>query len=113
MAKRGRPKKLVYDNGMPVEPKVLPPFPEEALKPAFSLRLEVNNTMYQCYGNTILEALNAIPLDYVQVKTKGTIIVTEGERKASKFYNLFQLRKVFANKSWKIIQANYLNKLLK
>mgnify|MGYP001563988401 CR=1 FL=1 len=83
----------------------------------FKLTLECNNqTKYETEGETILEALNALPLNYVQVKTKGTITITDGERKASRFYPLLGrqgLRALTANKMVKILQAGYLNKILK
>ena len=103
MAKRGRkPKQLKT---------TLPEAPQG--QPAVKLTLDCNNTQYQSSGETILTALTNLPLSYVEVKTKGTLTITDEKRTASKFYNLPQLRKLVANKMWKIIQANYLRTLLK
>ena len=65
------------------------------------LSLETPGGNYHTEGETVFEALNAIPLDYTQVKHKGTIKVTRGEKSFERLFPLLPLRRLFANKLYK------------
>src|SRR3990167_8483600 len=67
---------------------------------------------YEGEGETIYDALSAIPLDFTQVKYKGTITVSQGERSYEKFYFMKPLRKIFLSKSLRSLAARRLGRFL-
>ena len=105
MAQKGRPKKVkeVPQVEVPQSPKT----------GGFTLVLEANNIKYQSEGDSILECLNNLKLDWIQVKTKGTITVTDGTLTSTKFLPLHLLRRVVSGKMMKVIWAKNLSVLLK
>lgn len=72
----------------------------------------VDNT-YIGDGETIEEALNAIALDYTQIKYKGTIKVSQDGKSFERFFQLLPLRRLFASKIYKEHWANQVAKFLK
>ena len=89
---RGRPKKPKSEN--------------------FKLTLEMGGQTFKTEGKTIDDALLKIPLDWTQIKYKGTIKVSNGKIEAEKLYYLVPLKRMFVNKTSRFIQAKYLGKLL-
>lgn len=79
----------------------------------FTMVLEVNGNAYKTSGETILECLNKIPLDYVQVKTKGSVQVTDGMQTAVKDMPLLMLRKMVASKMSRLIWSKNFTVLLR
>ena len=68
---------------------------------------------YKSEGKTIHEALDALELNYTQIKTKGTLTLQCGDRKASKFFYCRPLRRVVVNKLRKAQVGRDLEYLLK
>lgn len=68
---------------------------------------------YEGKGETIFDAIGALPVDYTKIKTKGTVTVTKGFKKAERFLYLRPLRLVFANKTRRAGLAKQLQSLLK
>jgi hypothetical protein len=67
-------------------------------KTKYTATLEANGTKYEAKGDTPFDALKAIPLDYVEVKTKGTLGLEYGKKTSERFFPLNPLRRLFANK---------------
>ena len=64
-------------------------------------------------GATIEEAFLNIPLEFLQVKSKGTIKLRQGEQTLDKFFPITILRRMFTTKTAKAHWANMLSKFLK
>lgn len=62
------------------------------------LKLEMSGLEYKTTGETILEALLALPLTWNEVKAKGLITVKDGKRSCQRLFVIKQLKKMFANK---------------
>lgn len=77
------------------------------------LILETPAGNYQGEGETVFEALKAIPLEYTQVKSKGTIKVTKGEKSFKRLFPLLPLRRLFANKLYKEHWSYQVEKFIK
>ena len=58
---------------------------------------EENEITYKGKGETIFDALGNIPRHYTDVKTKGVIEVSDGSKKAEKFFVMKQLRMLLVN----------------
>ena len=70
----------------------------------FTATLKINDTnskeankSYTGRGETIFDALSSIPLEWFNVKTKGVIEVSDGERNAEKLFYGKQLRNLIRN----------------
>lgn len=80
----------------------------------YELSIEVNDgDVYKSKGKTLDEALEKLSLDYMLVKTKGTITLTHGSKRAQRFLYLPQMRAIVANKYRKQMVARNLASLLK
>ena len=64
-------------------------------------------------GKTITEALQSFNIDWVNIKGKGVMNITAGDKKLEKLYNMATLRRMFNNKIALIAQAKNLELLLK
>lgn len=92
---RGRPKKL------------------KAIEPEeYALTLETSGKVFNTAGATILDTLNAIPLEWHQVKGKGIMTITQGQRKHQHLFYTQQLRKLFVNKITRLMWAKRLELFL-
>lgn len=74
--------------------------------------LDMAGQKYKGEGVTIYDALSAIPLDFTQIKYKGIITVSQGERSYEKFYFMRPLRKIFLSKSLRSLAARQLGRFL-
>ena len=54
--------------------------------------LKTDKRQYISKGESIFEAISNLPVDYTNTKTKGTITVSKGKKKAEKFFFAHQLR---------------------
>ena len=75
--------------------------------------LEMAGNVYKGEGETIAEALKAIPLDYMQVKHKGLLKVSQDGKSFERLFQLLPLRRLFANKIYKEHWASQVIKFLK
>ena len=75
--------------------------------------LEMANQTYKGEGKTVAEALMAIPMEYTQVKYKGTIRVEQDGKSFERLFPLMPLRRIFASKVYKEHWANAVQKFLK
>ena len=67
---------------------------------------------YKSEGETINKALDALDLDYTKISQKGTLHLTDGKKKSSKFFYVPQLRRVIVSKLRKSQVARDLEYLL-
>jgi len=65
----------------------------------FKLRLEINGIEYKAEGETMLSALEKLPLDWQQIKTKGIIYFEKEKNSGSKLMYMKPLRMLFVNKT--------------
>lgn len=95
MAKKEAPKKVK------VEKKV----------PKYSLSVEVNGSVVEAKGETMLEAINALekPVAY---KTNMEFTATVGDKKAFHILPINMARRVFTNRAALELTASKLEKLL-
>ena len=59
--------------------------------------LEMAGNKYEGKGETIFDAMNAIKLEWHDIKAKGVFIILHGNQKAEKLFYLPQLKRIFAN----------------
>lgn len=64
----------------------------------YSLTLKVNGLVFTAEGNTIADAFSKTGLTFQQVKTKGEITITKGDRTITRLLQLPKLRRVFLSK---------------
>ena len=64
-------------------------------------------------GETIYDALQALPVDYTTIKYKGTLRVEKDGKKFERLFYLPALRRLFAGKLHKQAYASQIDKLLK
>ena len=74
--------------------------------------LEMGNEAYKGEGETVEEALKNIPLDYLQVKLKGTITISKDGKTFERYFPVLPLRRLFANKLYKAHWASQVEKFL-
>ena len=67
---------------------------------------------YKGEGDSVYDAISNIPLDWTQIKTKGTIKVSQGKKKAEKLFYAQMLKAIFASKMRRMAWAKNLNFLL-
>lgn len=86
----------------------------------YTVKLILNNAHsenalneYRGEGVSVFDALEAIPLTWSQIKTKGTFKISNGEKTAEKFMHLKPLRQTFLHKAYKQKLARQLEFLLK
>lgn len=82
------------------------------VSPEYALELATSGKIYKSTGQTILEALEAIPLEWEQIKAKGVITIKQGKLKHEHLFYLKPLRRIFANKLTKLMWSKRLNTLL-
>lgn len=78
----------------------------------YSAVLTMGGKDYEGKGANVFDAITNIPLDWTQIKNKGTIRVSFGKKKVEKFFYLRILRMIFANKLRRKMQAIIFEKLL-
>ena len=81
-------------------------------EPIYKVVLEANNTEYKSEGETMLEALRNIPLEYNQLKTKGMLSFSKGKLKGEKFMYFMPLRVLLGGKLRKVGWARMFDHLL-
>jgi hypothetical protein len=74
--------------------------------------LKVLGQEWKTQGNSILEALQAFNLDWVDIKGKGTLMVSYGSESHEHLMSMLKIRRMFANKIVMIHQAKSLELLL-
>src|SRR3990167_9517771 len=79
----------------------------------FHVKLDHLGETYEADGATLFQAISAIPLDWIKVKSKGTITVSKDSKIYSHFFMLKQLRRMFANKLLRNAFAKNLEYLFK
>lgn len=79
----------------------------------FTVTVETGGETYTAKGKTVDEALDALELNYTQIKTKGTITLTHGDKKATRLFYCQPLRRVVTLKGRKSQVARDMFRLLK
>jgi len=68
-------------------------------KSSYTVTVHMNGLEYTAKGDTLLGAFQALGFDYRSAKTKGEIIVTHGDKTASRLIQLPKLRRYFMSKT--------------
>jgi len=76
-----------------------------------SVKLDTCKLEYKAKGETVLEALNNLGLDWQKVKAKGVITVTKGKNSLEHLFVLRQMKRIFANKYYRQLWAKRLELL--
>jgi hypothetical protein len=63
-----------------------------------NITLETCGLKYKGKGETVLEAIESLGLEWNQIKAKGTITISKGKKSLSHFFPLMQIKRIFANK---------------
>ena len=79
----------------------------------YNIKLEIGSDVYKASGETALDAINALDINYTQVKVKGVLTLTNGKRTSSKLFYVRPLRRIVCNKFRKVQVAKDLEYLLK
>lgn len=75
--------------------------------------LEMGGEQYKGIGESVHEAIQNLPLDYTQVKTKGVLTITQGKKKCERLFYLRPLKALLASKIRKIGYAKQMEMTLK
>jgi hypothetical protein len=79
----------------------------------YKIVLKVLGQEWKIQGNSILEALQALTLDWNDIKGKGTITVSYGSKSHEHLMSMLKIRRMFANKIVMIHQAKNLELFIK
>lgn len=63
----------------------------------YKVNLEANNTVYKAEGDTVFDAIGNLPINALELKTKSTVKVTDGKKKAELNLVLMQGRAMLRN----------------
>ncbi len=77
------------------------------------LTLETSDLKYETEAETIDATLAKLNLSWEQIKAKGVVTVSNGEKSYSHIFYLKQLKRIFANKTTRLLWAKRLDLLLK
>jgi SHS2 domain-containing protein len=69
----------------------------------YSVILHVNDKKFKAEGDSVLEALKTI--DAGTIKTTGVFEVKKGKKTRQMIFNIYNLRRIFANDLNKLVQA--------
>lgn len=75
--------------------------------------IEMPNGIFKGEGATTAEAFLNVPLDFMAIKYKGIIKLNKDGKTTERFFQMPELRRMFATKIAKQMWANRLEKFLK
>lgn len=78
----------------------------------YKLTLETSSKEFKTEAKNIEEAFELIPLEWNTVKAKGVVTISKGNKSYQHLFQLFPLRRIFANKLTRQMWAKRLNMLL-
>lgn len=78
----------------------------------FKVVLDTSGSKYEAKGDSIDEAISNLNLSWEQIKAKGDMTVTHRGKSYTHLFYLRPLRRIFANKTMRLIQAKRLALLL-
>lgn len=79
----------------------------------YKITLDTSGVTHKATGETILEAINNTGLTWEKIKAKGVIKIINGKRKLEHLFTMQVLKRIFANKGFRLVWAKRLEKLLK
>lgn len=79
----------------------------------YKVELEQLGNTKKAEGESILEAIENLGFTWEDIKLKGGLTIRHGKLKAEKLYYLPQLRKLFASRPFRMMQAKHLKTILK
>jgi hypothetical protein len=77
----------------------------------FNLTLKTIGKEYKTKGETVLEAIDSLGLEWPQIKGKGTITISQGKNSLEHLFVLSQMKRIFANKYNRLLWAKRLELL--
>ena len=77
----------------------------------YNITLETCGIKYKAKGETILEAIDGLGLDWPQIKAKGVMTVTQNKNSLEHLFVMAQMKRIFANKYFRLLWAKRLTLL--
>ena len=77
----------------------------------YNITLETTGLKYKAKGETILEAIDGLGLDWPQIKAKGVLTIKSGMKSLAHLFVLPQMKRLFANKMFRALWAKRLTLL--
>lgn len=75
--------------------------------------IEMASGTFRGQGETVPEAMLAVPLDFMGIKYKGTIKIIKDGKTTERLFMMPQLRRMFGTKTARIHWAHQIEKFLK
>ena len=85
----------------------------EPKKPKCEVVVIMANGEFKGEGETVPEAFLNVPLDFMKVKYKGIVRLSQGGKTTERLFMMRPLRMMFSNKISRIHWANQISKFLK
>ncbi len=87
--------------------------PKKIIESLYKIHLNMGDKVFDSEGNTAHEAICSLPLNFMDVKTKGNITLSFKDKTYTRLFTLILLRKLIANKMFKVGVAKQMESLLK
>lgn len=78
----------------------------------YKVVLEMADKKYTQKADTVNEAIGNMGLSWVDIKMKGTIMASKNKKSCEHLFNLRVLKRIFANKTARLLWAKRLTYLL-
>lgn len=92
-------------------PKTIKPEIKEIEK--YNINLSMGDKVFESTGDTAHDAIKNLPLNFMDVKAKGNITLSFSGKSHTRLFTLILLRKLIANKMFKVGVAKQMEALLK
>lgn len=78
----------------------------------YKLKMSITGIDYKSSGDTVLECLDGLGLDWPQIKAKGICTLSTKGKKYEHLFALPMLKRIFANKMTRLLWAKRLTILI-
>lgn len=75
--------------------------------------IETAGVITSSFGETVLEALEGLDMDWKRVRYKNIVTINKGKAKTERIYNIVKMKKVLNNKQFRQTEAKYIELVLK
>ena len=87
--------------------------PEKKKKPKVNISIDSAGVISKSSGETVLEALENLEVDWKRVRYKNIMTVKSGKSETERLYNIVKMKRLLNNKQFKTTEAKYIELLLK
>jgi len=85
----------------------------EAKKPKINISIDTAGVITKSSGETVLEALENIDVDWKRVRYKNIMTIKKGRKTEERIYNIVKMKRLLMNKQVRATEAKYIELLLK